>query len=271
MSVRGAKRSRVWWGALLVAFTLLSSGAAPVLASDRMAPVEVNGRLYDAYIETANKPSQFFYYTCEFDAAWTILRTYGYDVPLDQQLEIVGLDRSIEPYAVQQGDTFIIYGGDIESAFSGDYTSNFLARTTGHAMAKLFEHFDLTVRPVENQQDIETALDAGELVWTKATVDFLPWQEATWVTPDGDTFKTVLGNDHAVVIIGYNTDAVVIRDALGPTNTNWNRAFEYEVPWDTFLAVFAAQNHDGLAVTPPGAPPAPSIPISAMPVNSSQN
>ena len=85
----------------------------------------------------------------------------------------------------------------------------------------------------------------------KATVDFLPWQAATWITPDGDEVETVFSNDHAVVAIGYNDDGVVIRDVLGPTSTNWNRPTEYEVDWDTFLAVWEAQSFDGLAVAPP--------------------
>jgi hypothetical protein len=61
---------------------------------------------------------------------------------------------------------------------------------------------------------------------------------------------TVLGNDHAVVVMGYNDDGVVIRDVLGPTNTNWERAYEYDVPWETFLAVFEAQGSDGVGVLP---------------------
>ena len=36
-----------------------------------------------------------------------------------------------------------------------------------------------------------------------------------------------------------------------PTSTNWERAYEYEVPWDTFLAVWEAQGFDGVAVDPP--------------------
>jgi hypothetical protein len=63
----------------------------------------------------------------------------------------------------------------------------------------------------------------------------------------------VLGYDHAVVVIGYNDDVVVIRDVLGPTNTNWERSYEYDVPWETFLAVFEAQGADGVAVLPPNA------------------
>jgi uncharacterized protein YvpB len=246
---------------------LATATAVPTATTARTdAPVVVNGRAYDAYVEAASKQGQFYWYTCEFDAAWVVLKTFGYEVPFEEQLAIVGHDRSIVPYAVQTGDLFTIYGGDIETAFSGDYTSSFLARTTGKAMTKLFEHYALAVEPVDTREEIEATLRDGGLVWTKATVDFLPWQTATWVTPDGDTFKTVLGNDHAVVVVGYNADAVVIRDPLGPTDTNWNRAYEYEVDWATFLAVFEAQSSDGLAVSSPN-PDDPAIaPVSAPPV-----
>ena len=47
-------------------------------------------------------------------------------------------------------------------------------------------------------------------------------------------YVTVLGNDHAVVVISYNKDGVVIRDVLGPTSTGRNRPYEYEVDWKTF-------------------------------------
>ena len=50
--------------------------------------------------------------------------------------------------------------------------------------------------------------------------------------------------------MGYNSDVVVIRDVLGPTSTNWERPYEYDVPWDTFLAVWEAQGNDGVAVAP---------------------
>ena len=69
--------------------------------------------------------------------------------------------------------------------------------------------------------------------------------------PDGRTYKTVLGNDHAVVVIGFNKSGVVIRDVLGPTNTNWQRKYEYEVSWSKFLAAWGAQQYDGLAVAAP--------------------
>jgi hypothetical protein len=57
---------------------------------------------------------------------------------------------------------------------------------------------------------------------------------------------------------------VVIRDVLGPTDTNWNRPYEYDVPWETFLSVFEAQGSDGVAVFPPGV----AAPFSSSPASS---
>ena len=88
------------------------------------------------------------------------------------------------------------------------------------------------------------------VVWLKATADFYEGVPTTWITPSGLTYPTVLGNDHAVVAMGYNADVVVIRDVLGPTDTNWDRQLEYEMPWASFLHTFGQQGNDGLAVKP---------------------
>ena len=208
--------------------------------------------MYTAYVPAATKTGQFYQYTCEFDASWVILSTFGHDVPFEEQLAIVGHDQSIEPYYEETAEGFVIYGGDVTSAFSGDYTSNMLARATGAAMLPLFEAYGLETVVVDTRQKLEETLDQGGLVWMKVTVDFQPWAATTWITPSGKTVPTVLGNDHAVVAMGYNDDGVVIRDVLGPTSTNWERLYEYDVPWETFLSVFAAQNSDGVGVLPAG-------------------
>jgi LysM repeat protein len=220
---------------------------APVAAP---TPVVVNGRTYNAYNQAAIKKGQWYHYTCEFDAAWIVLKTYGYDVGLEEQVEIVGLDKSIEPYYKETAEGVVIYGGDVTVAYSGDYKENFLARSSGQAMSKLFEHYNLKVTPVRDRPSLEAALLRGELVWIKTTVDFKPWREATWVMPDGRSYKTVLGNDHALVVMGFNERGVVIRDPLGPTSTNWQRKYEYDVPWERFMASWGAQEFDGLAVAP---------------------
>lgn len=213
-------------------------------------PIEVNGRTYDAYIPAATKPGQFFQYSCEFDAAWVILKTYGIAASGDEIINAIDHDRSVEPYIKETREGLLIYGGDIEQAYSGDYTHNFLARSTGTAMQKVFDRYGLDSRLVRDRAGLEAALRAGELVWIKTTVDFKPWRPATWVMPDGRTHKTVLGNDHAVVVMGFSASGVVIRDVLGPTSTNRQRPYEYEVDWDTFMAAWGAQSFDGLAVAP---------------------
>jgi hypothetical protein len=216
-------------------------------------PVVVNGRKYDAYVPAATKKYQVYHYSCEFDAAWVVLKTYGYDVSFEEQLAIVGYDDSIEPYYEETSKGIVIHGGDILNAYSGDYATNFLARTTGFAMRRVFEEYGLLVTPVRDRESLEAALRRGELVWIKTTADFKPGRPSTWVMPDGRTYETVLGNDHAAVVMGYNADGALIRDVLGPTNTNWNRKYEYLVPWPKFMAAWGSQQYDGLAVHPPDA------------------
>ena len=180
-----------------------------------------------------------------------ILQTYGFDVDVDQLIAIVGVDESVEPFIEQTRDGFVIHGGDITTSFSGNYRENFLARSSGDAMRKAFERFNLRTAPARDRASVEAGLRSGALIWLKTTVDFKPWRPATWLMPDGRIRHTVLGNDHAVVAIGFNTESVVIRDVLGPTSSNWERPYEYEVDWPTFLAAWGAQEFDGLAVWPP--------------------
>lgn len=232
--------------------TLAPSATAPPTAtpepSPTPGPVAVDGVLYDAYIPAATKDQQAYKYSCEFDATWVILQTYGIDASVDDLVSIVGVDTSIEPWYEETSAGFIIHGGDITQAFNGDIRKNFLARSTGEAMSTAFEHFDLPVTPVHDRAGVEAALRAGRLIWIKTTVDFKSWRPATWLMPDGRTRQTVLGNDHAVVVMGFSERGVVIRDVLGPTSSNWQRLYEYEVGWDRFLAAWGAQEFDGLAV-----------------------
>ncbi|HMQ30828.1 MAG TPA: C39 family peptidase [Chloroflexaceae bacterium] len=214
-------------------------------------PVVVGDRVYTVLIPAAVKEGQRFQYTCEYDAAWVVLQSYGIDVGVDELIERMPLDTSVEPYIAEGPEGFLIYGGDILTAFSGDYTQNFLARSTGAAFAGLFAAYGLESAPVRSREELEAALLRGELVWMKTTVDFKPWRPATWVTPSGERIKTVLGNDHAVVVMGFNDQVVVIRDVLGPTSTGPSRPLEYEVPWEPFLAAWGAQDYDGLAVARP--------------------
>ena len=215
--------------------------------------VSVDGHVMDVYRPAATKARQQYHYSCEFDAAWVVLKTYGIDVDVDAQMKIVGVDTRVEPAVKNTPEGVFIYGGDITRYWSGSF-DNYMARMSGQAMRKVFEYYSLKVTPVNSRAGIEAALRAGQLVWIKTTADFKPGRPATWVMPDGRTYQTVLGNDHAATVIGFNAEGVAIRDVLGPTNTNWNRRYEYFVDWRTFLTIWAQQSNDGLAVAPPSSP-----------------
>ena len=236
-----------------VAGLALSSVAGPKLASAQNVQVNFPAPLrdvseYDAYIPAVSKASQFAGYTCEFDAVWVALKTFGEELSLNDMIDIVGVDRSIEPYYVESNRGMLIYGGDISNRFCGDYEHNFLARSRTRALRPIFKEVGLPVRTVRDQKEIIQCLDRERLIVIKATVDFKPWTSAYWITPNGKEYPVVLGNDHAQVIMGYNQDVVVIRDVLGPTSSNWERPYEYEVPWEQFLACWWAQGNDAQAV-----------------------
>ena len=214
-------------------------------------PIIVNGTAYDAYIVAASKTAQEFQYSCEFDAAWVIMQTYEIEASVADLIALMPIDRSLEPTYVETATGFVIYGGDILTAYSGDYTQNFLARSTGGAMGQVFAQYGLRSTPVHDRAGVEAALLADDLVWMKTTVDFKEWRDAVWIMPDGRTHQTVLGNDHAVVVMGFNAAGVVIRDVLGPTSSNEQRPYEYSVDWDWFMQVWAAQSLDGLVVHRP--------------------
>jgi hypothetical protein len=199
--------------------------------------------VYRAYVEAALKNGQEYQYSCEFDAAWVILATYGIRASVGDIIAQTPIDERIEPWYEEKDGMWLIHGGDITQAYSGDYTKNFLARSTGSALIPVFARFGLRATPVSSR---------GELIWIKTTVDFKKWRPALWIMPDGSTRQTVLGNDHAVVVMGYNEQGVVIRDVLGPTSTNRQRPLEYDVAWPVFLGAWGAQNFDGLTVARPG-------------------
>jgi hypothetical protein len=226
----------------------------PVALANAPESVIVNGRVYDAYIPTATKAGQWYWYTCEYDAAWVVFKTFGLEVGFEEQLALTGHDQDPEPWYEDTPQGVIIHGGDISRTYCGDYRSSILAKTRGTAMKRVFAAYGLRSRYVASREDVEGCLLRGGLIWAKVTVDFKEYIPATWVTTSGKRFPTVLANDHAVVVMGFNADAVVIRDVLGPTDTNWQRAYEYEVPWDRFILSMEAQGWDGRAVYPPNHP-----------------
>jgi hypothetical protein len=212
--------------------------------------VDADGWYWDAYIQVPVKEGQDFHFTCEFDSSWIILRAYGFDLTLAEQMEIVGVDNAIEPWYEETESGIIVWGGDIDEYYCGHYDTNVLTRARCNAMRKVFESVGLGVTFTPERPLIEQALLRGEPVFFKSTVDFLPWRDATWHTPDGDTFPVVLTNDHALTVMGFNADEVIVRDPLGPTTTNYERPWQYRVSWERFLEVIAAQGNDAIAIAP---------------------
>ncbi len=218
---------------------------------DEVGPVEADGALWTAMVQVPIKRGQWYHFTCEFDSAWSCMAAYDIDAGLDAQVEAVGIDNRVTPYWEETASGIMVYGGDIGEHFSGELDSNLMSRSTSNAMRKAFDAHGIATEPVHDRQAIETSLNAGYPVFFKSTVDFLDWRPATWHSPEGYTYPVVFSNDHALTVIAYNDDEVVIRDPLGPTSTNANRPYQYRVRWDRFLDVFASQGNDGLAVMPP--------------------
>jgi hypothetical protein len=220
-------------------------------SADEVGPIEADGAVWDALIQVPVKRGQWMQYTCEFDAAWSIMKAYGIEASLDDQVDAVGIDNRVVPYWDESSEEVIIYGGDIGQHFSGYLDSNLMSKSTSNAMRKAFEAFALVATPAQDRATIETAILAGHPVFLKATVDFLPWRQARWISPEGYEYPVVFSNDHALTVIGFNQDDVVIRDPLGPSTTNEIRPYQYRVTWDRFIEVLGAQDDDGLAVSSP--------------------
>ncbi|MCC2630166.1 MAG: hypothetical protein K0S14_3816, partial [Thermomicrobiales bacterium] len=94
MSIFTTKRSRrrllAELGALGVAAPV--AGIRPGATAAQGGVITPDGRVYTAYVPAATKVGQFYQYSCEFDAAWVVLATFGKDVPFEEQLDIVGHD-----------------------------------------------------------------------------------------------------------------------------------------------------------------------------------
>ena len=70
-------------------------------------------------------------------------------------------------------------------------------------------------------------------------------------TPAADLLHIERWNDPlTTAVFDSDTDEALmfLAPVLGPTSTNWERPYEYEVPWEQFLACWWAQGNDGQAI-----------------------
>ena len=79
MSIFTTKRSRrrllAELGALGVAAPV--AGIRPGATAAQGGVITPDGRVYTAYVPAATKVGQFYQYSCEFDASWVVLKTFG--------------------------------------------------------------------------------------------------------------------------------------------------------------------------------------------------
>lgn len=224
------------------------------------SPLVEQGKTWDAYLQMPIKEGQDFHYTCEFDSAWIVLKAYGFDVGLDEQIQIVGKDESLEPYYEETANGFEVWGGDVNNFYCGHINENILSRARCNAMRKLFLAKGLNVTMTPDRESIEAALLQGEPVFFKSTVDMMPWRPAIWHSNTGEEWPVVLTNDHALIVMGFNAEEVIIRDPLGPTSTNLERPWQWKTTWARFLEVIAAQGNDAMAIGPQRSAPATATP-----------
>ena len=104
------------------AFAGLSLRNNAAQAADLIETVPVRDpSLYRAYIPASCKAGQFHHYTCEFDAAWAVLRTFGIDTDLDMQLAAMEIDDRVEPYYEETAEGVLIHGGDIGRVYEHSF------------------------------------------------------------------------------------------------------------------------------------------------------
>jgi len=218
--------------------------------ASEVEPISAASMTWDAYIQLPIKEGQDFHYTCEFDSSAILLEAGGHPMDLQQQLDIVGQDLSVEPYWEETPSEITVYGGNIAEMYSGDYKENILARARTSAVRKVFDAVGMPVASTPDRPSIEEALLAGLPVYFKSTVDFLSWRAATWVTPEGEEYPVVLTNDHALIVMGFNDTHVIIRDPRGPTTTNTTGPWQYHVTCERYLEVIAAEGNDAISVGP---------------------
>ena len=99
----------------------------------------------------------------------------------------------------------------LQYLYQVDLTKDHNAKILGDFMRHFVENEEDQDAEAYARELIEGALLRGEPVFFKSTVDMLPWRPATWYTPIGEAYPVVLSNDHALVVMGFNADEVIVR------------------------------------------------------------
>ena len=146
---------------------------------------------------------------CESASLYILLKYYDVDVTMEQIVD--SIKKGSLPYKIEDE----IYGGNPEKEFVGDPRNDYSYGVYNNPIAEVAETFKPNVQNVEGLE-LEQVLEIVSenrpvMVWT--TIGNLPSRiSEIWI--DKATGEKVYWkeNEHAVVIIGYNSKQVIVSD-----------------------------------------------------------
>src|SRR5690349_6651661 len=89
LGLRCNRRQLALGAAALAVGAASTAKAAPAEIVEITPPPIADPNSYDVYVPTACKTGPFYHYTCEFDAAWAVMKTFGIDASLDEQIAAI--------------------------------------------------------------------------------------------------------------------------------------------------------------------------------------
>ena len=147
---------------------------------------------------------------CESVSLFMLLKYYGLKVTVDEIYDLLPMGQ--QPYDDEKG---VRHGANPEREFVGDPRSDYSYGVFHEPIAKVAEHFKPGVKAQEGAtiDDIKAILDTGNpvLAWyvSQPMRDIMyRWR---WLDERNETVYWP-GGEHAVVICGYDDDALIYRD-----------------------------------------------------------
>lgn len=158
---------------------------------------------------------------CESVALHILLRYYDVDAPMKTIVE--RLPKAKKPWYGEDG---VRYGYDPEEYFIGNPTSTSGYGVFNGPIAQVAETFKPGVisRTGMDFSEVIELIDQGKAVMVWSSVNLkIPYVSQTWQTPEGKTIEW-LRHEHAVVVVGYDSEHIIISDPHNGTIRNMDRA-----------------------------------------------
>ncbi len=157
---------------------------------------------------------------CESAALYILLKYYDVDVTIDQIVD--SLKKGSLPYKIEDE----IYGGNPEEEFIGDPRDDSSYGVYNKPIAEVAKKFKPEVQNIEGLE-LEQVLELVSqnrpvMVWT--TIGNLPSRiSSMWIYRKTGEKIYWKENEHAVVIIGYNNQQVIVSDPYTGRITRYNK------------------------------------------------